>query len=197
MFATVIAFEGTDKSGKETQSKMLTHALQRYGDSAIRVQVPWNDRFTHRLIYRALTNGWAVKYPTLFQLLQFLNKFLFQTTAFLWLWLRYDFVILDRWSTSSIVYGDAAGANPYVTRLLYGLLFKPRLTVILHGTSFRRDTVDDDYEKNAQFQRAVQNGYKEWSYNFPFDHVVVSNTGTIAEVHDRVYEVVRGIWRYR
>lgn len=190
MLAKLVAIEGPDKMGKQTQSHMLTHSLRRYGDRVKLVEVPFNDRLTHKLIYFMLRNGQAKKYPNLFQFVQFLNKFIFQWTVLLWLRLTCAAVVLDRWSLSAIVYGDATGVNPTFNRLLYHLLAKPSVTVVLHGPSYKRKTVDDVYEKDSALQVAVRKGYYDWVQDHPSDHDLIDNQGTVEEVHERIMSAV-------
>lgn len=190
MFAKLVAIEGPDKVGKQTQSQMLAHVLRRYGDRVKLVEVPFNDRVTHRLIYWMLRNGAAKRFPNLFQFVQFVNKFVFQWTYLLWLRLTCAFVVLDRWSLSAIVYGDATGVNRTFNRVLYWLLVRPTVTVVLHGSSFKRKTVDDAYEKDSDLQLAVRRGYYDWVQAHPSDHELIDNQGTKDEVHERILSAV-------
>lgn len=191
MFAKIIAIEGPDKVGKQTQTEMLAHALRRYGDRVALVEVPFNDGATHRLIYWMLRAGHAKANPNLFQFVHFLNKVIFQWTYLLWLRVTCDFVVLDRWSLSAVVYGDATGTNAVFNRVLYCLLKQPHLTLVLHGPSFKRNsTVDDFYERDTDLQKAVRRGYHDWVQQHPFDHELVDNQGTKDEVHDRIYDAV-------
>lgn len=190
MLAKLVAIEGPDKVGKQTQTKMLAHALRRYGDRVAQVEVPFNDKATHRLIYWMLRTGRAKTYPNAFQFVQFLNKLVFQWTVLLFLRLTNDYVVLDRWSLSAIVYGDATGVNSTFNRVLYHLLARPAATLILHGSPFKRNTVDDVYEKDSDLQVAVRKGYYGWAMEHPEDHDLINNQGTKDEVHDRITSAV-------
>lgn len=186
MFAKLVAVEGPDKVGKQTQVAMLAHTLRRYGDRVAQVEVPFNDRLTYRAIYWMLRNGRAKTWPNAFQFVQFVNKFIFQWTYLLWLRLTCDFIVLDRWSLSAIVYGDATGVTPWFNRVMYHLLVRPELTLILHGPSFKRNTVDDSYEKDSTLQKAVREGYYDWALDHPDDHELINNQGARDEVHATV-----------
>lgn len=191
MFARLIAIEGPDKVGKQIQSQMLAHVLRRYGDRTALVEVPFNDRATYRLIYWMLRNGTAKRFPNLFQFVQFVNKFVFQWTYLLWLRLTCAFIILDRWSLSAIVYGDATGVNRTFNRVLYWLLVRPDITVILYGSSFKRKSTDDAYEGDSELQVAVRRGYYDWAQSHPVDHKLIDNQGTKDEVHERILSTVK------
>ena len=192
MFATLVAVEGPDKVGKETQTKLLTQILKERGNKAVLVEVPYGDGVTYPLIYMMLKNGVAKRWPNLFQFVQFLNKFVFQFTALLWLLLTNDYVVLDRWSLSAIVYGDATGVNPTYNRFLYFLLKRPDVTVVLHGPSFRRKSeADDVYEADNDLQKAVKRGYYDWVIAHPADHELIDNQGTREDVSERVLAAVK------
>lgn len=193
MLARLVVVEGPDKVGKATQTQLLVHTLRRYGDRVTRVEVPYNDRLTYRLIYWMLRTGKAKTYPNAFQFVQFVNKFIFQWTVLLFLRLTNDVIVFDRWSLSAIVYGDATGVNPAFNRVLYHLLVRPDVTVVLHGASFKRATVDDVYEKDSNLQVAVRKGYYAWAMEHPEDHELVDNQGTQGEVHERVLDVVEAL----
>lgn len=195
MFATVIAIEGGDRQGKATQSKMLAHALQRYGARVKRVEVPFNDGFTHKLIYKMLRDGSAKEHVNLFQLVQSINKLIFQLTYMFWLWLTCDFVVLDRWTLSSLVYGSATGANPGLLRFFNSLLFEPKLTIVLDGPSFSRNN-PDTYESDTELQATVKEMYRAFAEIRERNTALVSNQGTREDVHDRVVLEVtsRGVW---
>lgn len=193
MFAKLVAVEGADKCGKATQSRLLMNSLRQRSNARVaQVEVPFNDGITYRLIYWMLKHGQARQHPNLFQFLQFINKFVFQWTKLLWLRLTCDFIILDRWSLSAIVYGDAGGADQTFNRALHMFLVRPDLTIVLDGQSFKRcGEVDDVYEKDSALQRAVRKGYRDWVTWHPFDHVLVDNQGGREVVHDRIRKVVK------
>jgi thymidylate kinase len=186
MLATIIVVEGADKMGKQTQTKMIAESLKLFGHKVSLVEVPVNDNFTHKVIYWMLRNGLARRFSNLFQFVQFMNKFIFQFTGLLKLRLTNDFVVLDRWSLSSIVYGDATGTNKIFNRILYSLLVRPKVTVILHGPSFSRSTIDDVYEKDSKLQNDVKKRYYDWANSHPSRHELIDNQGTKEIVHGRV-----------
>lgn len=185
MFAKLICVEGPDMHCKATQSKMLTERLTSRGFQSIRIEVPVNDHVTYPLIYWMLKNGSAKRFPYLFQLVQFMNKFVFQWTTLLWVMMTHDYVVLDRWSLSSIVYGEATGVNQMFVRLLSKLLYKPDLTLVMHGKSYHRDG-QDSYEADSDLQKTVKQIYYEHVLDNLSDHALVNNTRTREEQHDDV-----------
>lgn len=185
MTAKIVVFEGPDKVGKETQSKLLWGSLLGVGKNVVRVEVP-SDRCdrSYRLIYWMLRTGWAKKLPNVFQFVQFLNKWLFQRLYLMDLLYFNDYVIFDRWSLSAVVYGNATGVNKPFNDWLYKQLRKADITFVMCERSFRRaSTQDDSYEKDSALQSAVRVGYREWAETHPSDHVLVNNDQSIKEVH--------------
>lgn len=183
MLAKLIAVEGPDKVGKRTQTTALVSAFRAAGVDAKRVEVPFNDGVTHRLIYWMLRTGRARRQPTAFQFVHFLNKLLFQCTYLLWLRFKHDLIVLDRWSLSATVYGDAAGVNRTFSRAMHGVLVRPAVTVVLDGSAFPRDgQADDSHEVDLEFQARVADLYRRWAIAHPDDHRVVDNRGTRQEV---------------
>jgi thymidylate kinase len=182
----LIAIEGPDRVGKATQSKMLVEKLKKFCFTAVRKEVPFNDFITHRVIYWMLHNGYAKRFPNAFQFVQFVNKFLFQFTVLLYLRLTYDYVILDRWSLSAVVYGDATGVNPAFNRFLYSLLVRPDLTLVLEGSRFNRNDKADTYETDTTLQAMVKSGYRAWAESHPVDHRIINNIGTPQQVQRRI-----------
>jgi thymidylate kinase len=192
MCAKLIVIEGPDRVGKETQSyKLFSQIHTETNSSAAIMEVPINDRLTYPLIYWMLRNGLAKKFPNLFQTIQFLNKLLFQILHLPALLSLGDYVILDRWSLSAIVYGDASGSSRWLNRFFWRVLKKPDLTLILHGPMHKRHDVPDSYETDTSLQLAVRRGYYDWAQEHPDDHELIDSQGTVSEVHERIICVVR------
>jgi thymidylate kinase len=182
--AKIVVFEGPDKVGKETQSKLLNQTLLNSGYRTIRVEVPSKMcPRTHKLIYKMLHNGAAKRWPNVFQFVQFLNKWLFQLTVLPSLLRANDVVIFDRWSLSAVIYGGATGVNAALNMWLYNRLMKADVTVVFSGKSYRRNTADDSYEKDNELQARVKQAYSEWAVAHPDDHLLVDNARAIGEIH--------------
>jgi len=184
----IVVCEGADKTGKETQSKLLQQALTAHGYRAIRVEVPSKAcPRTHKLIYKMLHNGWAKRVPNVFQFVQFLNKWLFQVNVLPGLLKNTDVVIFDRWSLSAVVYGGATGVNESLNMWLYRRLKKADVTLVFHGRSFRRSsTVDDSYEKDDALQARVKDAYIEWAVAHADDHILVKNDRSVSDIHSSI-----------
>lgn len=156
--AKIIVYEGPDRVGKATQSKLMTSSLQSLGYRATRIEVPIAN-FLHPKIYSMLKSGFALKHPYFFQAIQVLNRFVFQLTAFRKMMKENDFIIFDRWSPSTWVYGLATGLPKwYVEFLLFGIK-KPDYVVILNGMPHVTE-MRDVYEKDVDLQSRVRDLYR-------------------------------------
>lgn len=196
----IIAIEGPDRVGKKTQAAMLVNALKNSGHRVASIEVPIEGNASYRLVYWMLKNGLARRLPNLFQFIQFVNKYLFQAT-----WLRSlsritDYVVLDRWRLSAIVYGDATGVNRRFNRKLMKMLALPDMTIVLDGVRYT-DVAEDVYEADTDLQVKVRRGYADWVCDHHVDHELVDNRGTVDEVHERVmnalgFNILKTVPRY-
>ena len=167
-----IVIEGPDRVGKATQAEMLKQWLIKNDRSAIVFEVPIHDGLTYDVIYWMLGNGLAKKMPKLFQGLQCLNRWIFQTFDLISLEHRYDYIIFDRWSPSTTVYGVAEGLKRDDADKLYSLLRKPDYTFVLLGESHNHEA-EDVYEADSELQKKVRKGYAEWAAEKPTERKVL------------------------
>ena len=188
--AKLIVFEGADRRGKQTQTKMLAAALSVNGYKTAVVEIPFNDGLTSKLIYWMLENGISQKFPQIFQIVQFLNKKIFQRTKLENVVMNNDYVIFDRWSLSAVIYGNVSGTNQSLNKIMYNNLFKPDVTVIIDGNMLASG--EDAYEKNTAFQDEVANSYKTWSKETRERVIVVSNVNASKmQMHREVLKKLR------
>src|SRR5690606_2858679 len=117
--------------------------------------------------------------------------FIFQAFVLPALKRKYEIIVLDRWSLSSIVYGIAAGVSPWFVRFLNNVLFKPDVVIILVGKPFDRDDVNDAYEKDEELQRQVAKLYVTMGVdNNQPGTFSVNNEGTPDEILARIVTVL-------
>lgn len=162
----IIVIEGPDRVGKQTQTRMLKETFQNYGMLATVVEVPIRSAITYRIIYWMLRNGLAKRFPKIFQWFQYLNRKIFQEYTLPHLEDRYDAVIMDRWSLSTIVYGAAEGVPRDFTLKLAKKLREQDFTIILHGESFAHEA-EDSYESDDNLQKKVRLEYARWALENP------------------------------
>lgn len=181
----MIAIEGPDRMGKATQAEQLCHFLRRQGNNVWGVEMPYDDHVTYNLIYKMLGNGFAKRFPTVFQTVQFLNKAMFGLFVLPRLRHNYDFIVTDRWRLSALIYGNEGGVNRMLNRLYYAMLVPADLTIVFCDE--RLNSLSEDvYEADTAFQDRVRRAYRiHAAINFD-DHVVVKNTGTVQQVHNRI-----------
>jgi dTMP kinase len=168
--AKLIAFDGPDRVGKATQSTMLVELLKSSGYRAIRIEVPVKNCL-HELIYVMLKDGSAKEYPHFFQALQVANRLLFQIFDLPRLMRENDYIILDRWSSSTWVYGRATGLDQQYVERLTSFVRKPDFTIILNGEPQVTET-RDVYEADATLQKSVRNLY--------YEYATLNNVDTVA-----------------
>jgi len=170
--AKIIVFEGADRCGKATQSAALKSFLEKAGKKATVIEVPIFDYVTYPLIYWMLKNGLAKKFPKFFQWLQCFNRLIFQCTKLSELEHQFDFIIFDRWSLSSVVYGIASGVDPEYCNSLYKKLRKPDFTFLLLGKAHIHHA-EDSYEADKRLQENVKDLYGAWSLLHPQESSVI------------------------
>ena len=159
----LIVIEGPDRCGKATQSNSLCDYINKdLGKKALLVEVPIHDNFTYHVIYWMLRNGLAKRLPRTFQWIQCLNRWIFQSFDLVKLEHEYDYIVFDRWSPSTSVYGTAEGLPQHFIEKMYKFLRKPDVVIILHGKSHRHEA-EDVYEKDKVLQRKVREFYKSWA----------------------------------
>src|SRR5581483_336173 len=187
MRAKLVVFEGPDKVGKETQSKLLANVLKAEGFRVIRVE-PSKEAHPRmkKLIYSMLDSGAAKRHPNTFQFVQFLNKVYFQLFKLPKLMREHEIVILDRWALSGFVYGEAEGINPTLNKWMFNLVKRSDITLVLSGTSYKRSTTtDDSYEKDSDLQTKVRVAYRGIGMNWP-GHALVDNHDAVMDVHHSI-----------
>lgn len=189
--AKLIVIEGADRCGKFTQSNLLKESLDKLGVKSTIIEVPIKSAVTYRVIYWMLKNGLAKKLPKVFQLLQFLNRKIFQVFTMPRLEPAYDIIIFDRWSLSTIVYGAAEGVSEAYTKKLAEWLRKPDHTIILHGKPFHH-LAEDVYEADSNLQNKVRKLYANWAEEHEDSTLIDSNQDKIAvseQIKQTLYKV--------
>lgn len=184
-----IVFEGADKQGKNTQVCKLVRYLIDQGYSVYTGEIPRYNSYTGRLLKRMLESGSAVKHNYLFQFIQFLNKFVFQTLELNEAIGQYDYIVLDRWALSSVIYGSASNVNESFSDIFFNILKQPTQYVVLYGSSFYREG-SDSYESNSKFQEDVKQLYKDWSTTHRKECVLVDYDGCNGK--EEIFELILG-----
>lgn len=198
----VVCFEGGDAVGKATQSIKLTDTLNNSGLRAKRVEIPYNDGFTYKIIYKLVKSPHIDKFPTFFQIVQILNKLSFQIKNWTKISKEYDVLVLDRWKMSTEVYGIVTNAKSLTWKISNRILKNPDITIILRGNSYNKKCLDE-YEKNMKLQKTVK---EEYFFKYAREHVfgkgkngvveLLNVSGkTIDQIHDEIVKLIYCYWR--
>ena len=157
----LIAFEGLDQSGKQTQAELLRDRLKEDGRKARLVSFPDYGTSIGEEIARAL-QGEREYGPDVMQLLYIANRY--ERKPDLLRWIDGGLTLVcDRYAASSIAYGEAQGLDPAWLTDMQRFLPQPALTIMLDiapETAVRRKSVDRDrYERDLAMQGRVRESY--------------------------------------
>jgi len=158
----LIAFEGLDQSGKQTQAELLRDRLKDEGWKSRLVSFPDYGTTIGEEIARAL-QGEREYGADVMQLLYIANRYERKTD--LQRWLDGGLVLVcDRYLASSIAYGEAQGLDPAWLMEVQKFLPAPTLTIVLDiapETAVQRKAVERDrYERDLAMQARVRDSYR-------------------------------------
>jgi dTMP kinase len=157
----LIAFEGLDQSGKQTQAERLLAAFRSAGHTAEFLTFPEYTTALGEEIGRAL-QGERDYQPDTLQLIYIANRFEFRKRIAEWL-AAGTMVVCDRYLASSIAYGEAQGVDPQWLTSIQQYLPQPSLTLFLDmtpGVSLTRKKADrDKFERDMPLLERVRNSY--------------------------------------
>jgi dTMP kinase len=161
MSGMLIAFEGLDQSGKQTQAELLRDRLKQGGHKARLVSFPDYATSIGEEIARAL-QGEREYGPDVMQLLYVANRY--ERKPDLQRWLDGGLILVcDRYMASSVAYGEAQGLEPVWLTDMQRFLPPPALTILLDiapETAVQRKAVDRDrYERDLAMQARVRDSY--------------------------------------
>lgn len=161
MKGLLIAFEGLDQSGKQTQAECLRDRLVDRHRLVRLLSFPAYDTPIGEEIGRAL-RGEREYGPDVMQLLYIANRYEWKPQIELEL-SRGTILICDRYLASSIVYGEAFGLDAAWLRETQKYLPQPDVTFLLDiapAVSARRKTTDrDKYERDLDLLGRVRESY--------------------------------------
>jgi dTMP kinase len=161
MRGLLIAFEGLDQSGKQTQAERLRDRLVERGRRVRLLSFPAYDTPIGEEIGRGL-RGERDYGPDVMQLLYIANRYEWKPQIERELE-RDTVLICDRYLTSSVVYGEAFGLDGAWLRETQKYLPQPDLTFLLDmapEASARRKTNDrDKYERDLELLARVRESY--------------------------------------
>jgi dTMP kinase len=158
----LIAFEGLDQSGKQTQAERLKAAVEARGRDAVLLDFPSYETPIGMEIGAGL-QGARDYAPDTMQLLYVANRYERkpQIQALL---AQGTVVICDRYLASSIAYGEAQGLDGQWLREVQKYLPPPDLTILLdiapETAAGRKTTNRDKYERDLALLARVRESYR-------------------------------------
>ena len=162
MQGLLVAFEGLDQSGKQTQAEALRDALTLQGRECRLLSFPDYDTAIGAEIGRALQGAHEYAADAM-QLLYVANRY--EKRGQIEQWLAAGFVILcDRYLASSIAYGEAQGLDAAWLADIQRYLPQPGLTILLdiapETAVQRKATNRDKYERDLALLSRVRDSYR-------------------------------------
>ncbi len=158
----LIAFEGLDQSGKQTQAERLLAAFRAAGYGAEFLTFPEYTTAIGTEIGHAL-QGERHYDPDTLQLLYIANRFEFRPQILRWL----DdgrMVVCDRYLASSIAYGEAQGLDAVWLTQIQSRLPQPSLTLLLDippdASLNRKQVARDKFERDLPLLGRVRDSYQ-------------------------------------
>jgi dTMP kinase len=172
--SALIAFEGLDQSGKETQARLLRARLEAKGHRVETLTFP-DDGTPLGKDIRAALAGARDYAPDVMQLLYIANRH--ERRADITRWLAEGAVVLcDRYLASSIAYGEAQGVDAAWLTDVQRLLPQPDLTLLLDiapTTAVARKRANRDrFESDLALLDRVRASYVRLSQQQPRWHLI-------------------------
>jgi dTMP kinase len=162
MRGLLIAFEGLDQSGKQTQAERLQAEVEGRGRACRLLSFPAYETAIGQEIHAALHAGRDYGADVM-QLLYVANRY--EKKPLIQRWLDDGVIIVcDRYLASSIAYGEAQGLDPAWLADIQRHLPAPDLTILLDiapQTAARRKSANRDrYERDLALLSRVRDSYR-------------------------------------
>jgi len=158
----LIAFEGLDQSGKQTQAERVREYVTSRGRECRLLSFPDYETAIGTEISKAL-HGEREYEPDVMQLMYVANRY--ERRRDIARWMAEGVVLVcDRYLASSIAYGEAQGLDPAWLRDIQRFLPQPGLTILLDiapETAVHRKAANRDrYERDLALLSRVRDSYR-------------------------------------
>jgi dTMP kinase len=157
----LLAFEGLDQSGKQTQAEQLRDRLEAQGRTVQFLSFPNYDTVIGGEIDRAL-HGERPYTPDVMQLLYVANRYEFKQQI-LDAIAAGRIIVCDRYVASSVAYGEAQGLDPDWLVTIQQYLPQPDVTILLdirpEVSVRRKQSGRDKYEQDLPLLARVRDSY--------------------------------------
>lgn len=194
----IIAIEGCDKSGKHSATKMLVERLEAEGYKVVMSEHHRYDTPTGQLVMQWLQDKYQVSQETI-ELIMTADKQAQQEYYNRLETEGYDFLILDRYTLSQVVYAISNNINIDWVMELQRYMRKPDIDIVIDisaETSMSRkgkhnNGVNDKYESDLELLKVVRENYMltPEKYSAP-QKFIVNGEQDIELVHDDIYQIV-------
>jgi dTMP kinase len=189
----LIAFEGLDQSGKQTQAERLVQALREARREVRFLSFPDYATAIGAEIGRALRGERDYAADTL-QLLYVANRYEFRS-AIEQAVAAGGVVVCDRYLASSVAYGDAQGLDPEWLITIQRHLPQPSLTILLdippEASLRRKQRARDRYEQDLALLSRVRDSYRRQAAAAPERWSLLDGTAHKDVVTEAVFSLVR------
>lgn len=159
----LIAFEGIDASGKETQASLLQNALTARGYRVMSVSFPRYNTHIGQLIKGWLLGKYDLSVEAFHMLLE-ADRQDFMRYVEVWERDGFDFLILDRFTLSNLAFGMAKGLDVDWLISLQKYVRKPDITFVLDITAEtsreRKGEGRDRHEADSQLLSKARTAYQ-------------------------------------
>ncbi len=158
----LIAFEGLDQSGKETQARQLRVRVEQTGRHVRLLSFPEYGTPVGQEIEKGLA-GDRDYAADVMQLLYVANRFEYKSKIELWIGAG-DVIICDRYTASTVAYGEAQGLDPAWLLDIQRPLPAATVTVLLdiapETAAARKAHGRDLYERDLALLGRVRQSYR-------------------------------------
>ena len=216
MAGKIIVIEGTECSGKETQSKLLEQNLQKMGKECIRFEFPMYDTPTGKIVGRdylgkkemgesLFTEGSMNVDPHVVCLYYAADRK--YNLSKIEEYIKKDYyVILDRYTTSNLAHQGSKILDKderfhmyqWIDKLEYWLiqLPKPDKTIFLHvpfETALTIRTNKEGKETSEESLKRAEEAYLELTELYNWDKIECVQNGTLKSIDDIQQEILNKI----
>lgn len=190
-FGHLIAFEGLDQSGKQTQAERLAMALRERGKHVELLSFPDYRTAIGAEIGRAL-QGERDYAADVMQLLYIANRYEHRPRISSTIE-RGGVIVCDRYLASSIAYGEAFGLDPDWLTAMQQYLPQPSLTLLLDvspdASLQRKQVARDRYERDLALLDRVRASYRRQAKQATW--MLIDGGRDKSAVHDDVMNAIR------
>ena len=216
MAGKIIVIEGTESSGKETQSKLLEQNLQKKGKNCIRFEFPMYNTPTGKIVGRDYLGKKEMGESLFIEGSQNVDPHVVclyyaadrkYNLSKIEEYIKKDYyVILDRYTTSNLAHqgskikdkDDRFNMYQWIDKLEYWLLQlpKPDKTIFLHvpfETALMIRTNKEGKETSEELLRRAEEAYLELTELYNWDKIECVQNGNLKSIEDIQNEIMKKI----